>query len=367
MTWSIRVLDKSFNALDVASFRQLRLDERFNLPDVLQVQGLTDSLRAFMHKGYGIRVLDETGAAKFTGFLAQPDKAGLTRSSTLTFTGDLFRALARFVYPVPDHVWGDWGTASHDTVTGPAETRLLHYLDVNAGPSAITARRVAGLTIPATGGRGPTGTSSERFTAMTDLVAALGEEGNLRVTCLRSFDGSLPLVITQPPDLTATAEGPRLLDEDWTHSWAIPTATVALVAGGGEGTGRTSQETVNPTDESDWAIRIETFVDQRDSTDVDELVKSGEDALTEAQGAREVRANVKATTEVPVGTKVALRIDGELVTDRVRQISTVIGGEGATSTVTPIFGSPDAGLPLREKQLRLITRDIRRLKLWEAP
>lgn len=366
MAWQLRLVDKLFRQRQVLPFARAEWTERMNQADGLVVDGLTRDLRPLTEPGWGAVLTDDTGRPRFSGLTFNWQKVG-PGLATITLTGDLFRVLARVVYPSPGSVWADQSGSAYDTVTGPAEDRLLHYLDVNAGPSAIVARRVPGLTLPESLGRGAIGTSKHRFSRFPDLLANFEAVAGLRLTVIRQPDGSLPLSVTVPPDLSNSAVGPRLADEGWTHSETLPSATVALIAGGGVGVARTTAELEDAAATEDFGIRIEEFVDQRDTTVDEELLQAGGDALTEAQGVRSISANIVPDSMLPVGLRVGVRIDDQVVVDRIReQIVTIGGDEGPTVSYAQVFGSPDAGLTISQRDLRLIRRRLAKTQRTET-
>lgn len=366
MGWQLRLLDKAYNARAVLPFSRAAWTEKMNRPDVLAVDGFTSDLRELRTPGWGAVLTDDLGKARFSGFTYNWQKTGAGTMS-IVLTGDLYRVLGRIVYPVPTAVWENQVAAVRDTITGPAEDRLLHYIAANAGPAASLGRPVPGIVIAESLGRGPVATSEHRFTEFEDLLDRFENAAGTRVTAIRQPDGSLRLEVSFPPDLSNSAVGPRLADDNWTHGETLPGATTALVAGGGTGTARVTREIADAAAEADFGIRIEKFVDQRDTTVDADLVQGGVDALVEAQSVRELTANVVPDSILPVGLKAAIRIDDQVVIDRIREQTITIGGDdGPTVSVVPVFGSPDAGLTITQRQLRLVRRQLRRQERLES-
>jgi hypothetical protein len=231
------------------------LIERHSLPDTLQVEGSLDRLRSILTPGGGCTLEDDDGL-RFSGPLTQLQKNG-DGSCVATFASDLIWLWERICYPNPALSWPAQD-ADYNTRTGAAETVMLAFIDANAGPGALTARRVSGLTLPATGGRGGTVTVTARFDSVGQLVRDMAEAAGLRVRVLQ--DGAnLEVLIDALQDLsawarygTADAGGPGILSESWEYTASTPNLTRALVAGGGEGTARILRERSDAAAEALW-------------------------------------------------------------------------------------------------------------------
>jgi hypothetical protein len=67
---------------------------------------------------------------------------------------------------------------------------------------------------------------------------------------------------------------------------------------------------------------------------------------------------------IPVGAKVAVSLDGELVYERIRQITTTVSLTSGQETVRiePTIGTPDAGLPVEHKLLLEALKKLRTLE-----
>ena len=345
------------------------LVERYNTPGTLQVEGNLEHLRDLLTPGGGCTLEDDNGV-RFSGPLTEYTKRG-DGTCTATFASDLIWLWDRDLYPTPAAVWGSQA-ADYDTRTGAAETVLLAFVNANAGPGALTARRVTGLTLPTTLGRGGTVKITGRFDNLGQLVHDIAEAATLRVAVLQ--DGTdLALTIDEPPDLSATARygtaetgGPGVLSEDWEFTVRRPTATRALVAGGGEGAARILREKGDAAAESLWGARVESFVDQRNTSDTGELDKAGDDALSDGSAPVEIRAtlpdvpDLRLVTDVPLGSLVGLDLDGEFVTDRLRQVTTEIDAAGGSAT--GVVGSSDAGMTRDQKRFLDVRKSLRKVQ-----
>lgn len=344
------------------------LVERFNLPDTLQVTGQESHLASLLVTGGGCTLEDDEGV-RFSGPLTELTVNG-DRTATATFASDLIWLWGRFCYPTPAAVWASQ-VADYDVRTGAAETVAIDFVNVNAGPGAIVARRVTGLTMPTTGGRGGTVTITARFDNVGQLVHDIAEAAGLRFTVLQS-GSTLPMVVTAPADLSTTARygsgdvgGPGVLSEDWSYTQPRPGGNVALVAGGGEGAARILRERTDSGSVTLWG-RIETFVDQRNTSVTAELDKAGDDQLASDATPVDIRATLpdvagmRLVTDIPLGSKVGLDLGDFYVSDRLRQVTTTISPSG--DTATGVVGSSDAGLTRDQKQFLKLRKALRKVQ-----
>jgi Siphovirus ReqiPepy6 Gp37-like protein len=347
------------------------LVERHNRPDSLVVQGRTSELRPLFDLTGGVS-LDDGAGVRFSGRVVSLRRSG-DRTCAVSFDSDLASLWGRIVYPTPSLAITAQTVDYGHVLSGPAETVALGFIAANAGPSALAARRILGLTVPLSLGRGGAVSLTARLDILGKLVADIADAAGLRIRVLQ--DGTaLGVVVDPAPDLTSTARfgtdsagGPGLLSPDW--SWQIdePDVTAATVAGGGQGTARVFRERLDSAASIAWGRRTETLIDQRQTSVLTELDKAGDDALL--SGAKPVTISapvldspsLRLGTDVPVGSLVSLDLDGDVITERLRTITTVIGsGRGVPSTqVTGLVGSSDAGLTRTQKEF-LIMRDATR-------
>lgn len=375
MRWTARVRTSALLLADPVEYTRLELVDNYNSPSVLVLEGNLDELRPAMVLGSGIVVQDE-GVRRFSGNLHSVRRNG-DRTAELTYRSDLELLWRRIAWPVPTFEWFDQGT-TYDEQTGPAETRILGYINRNLGPLARAERRVSRLRIPASQGRGGTYKSRARFEPVGDFVARIADAYGLRVNVVQTYNSAadpyLDVVITAAPDLSGSVRisgpldgGDIFLADDWSYSLTAPDATVAL-AGNFKGTVLYAQKTA-AAQESRWLTRIETFADQGDTADANEIDEVLDLALAEGAGSVEVSLPIEVRgdeLEIPLGSKVSAIVDGEVVVERIRQVTTQLQNEQgqATQSVTAVLGTPDAGFPnLTTKRL---TQALKRIKRLEA-
>lgn len=286
----------------------------------------------------GVLVEDADMGVSFAGVRS---KAAARRNEmAVTYESHSLWWWGRLCYPVPGSSWISQAAAYADVQTGAAETVARHYIDLNAGPAALVARRVPNLTVPASLGRGPTVTVTVRSDILGQLVADIGEAAALDFDVVPSGAG-LAVSVTAVPDLSGTARygtslvgGLGMVGDDWQWTAARPSSTVALVAAGGVGTARLNAETVSAAGVT-AAGRFEHFVDQRQTTDAAEIAKAGADDVAEAVATGSVTATItddphpslRLGVGVPLGSLVTIELDGLApVVSRIREVTSMWAG-----------------------------------------
>jgi len=225
----------------------------------------------------------------------------------------------RILWP---EVTGNFAAQAYDVRTGACETVLKQYVDYNAGPNAILPRR-QGITIEVDAAKGGSVTGRARFNPMLPFLAGLAEVGG--GLGFRVLD--LQFQVYQPMDMSATVkfsqENGMLSGFD--YDVQASTGNHVLVLGGGEGTARTIHEMQNSASILRHR-RIETIKDRRDTTIVEELAQAGQEELYNHQESvslalmpKEVDG-MRAYTDWWLGDKVVAVVDGETITQVLREI-----------------------------------------------
>ena len=387
MSWVPRVRLGNLLLADPLLFEDLVLIERYGQPDTLSITGHIDDLRPAFQAGTGIVLVDDMGVQRFSGVAPQFPKVFVERrgdhSATINYDSDLVYLWERSCYPSPTRAFTSQ-TAGYDVQTGVQEDRIVGYIERNAGASAYHLgtfdRRVPSLSIPASQGRGTSAKTSGRFQNLGELVARMAEQANLRVTIRHDvLAGLLRVTIDEVPDLSRWARfgdagsgDLGLLGEDWRYAVGAPGATVVLSAAKGQLENRALNVLEDNTRKTAWGRHIEFFVDQRGTDDSSEIAAGMKAAMDENAPTMEAAAPIAAGDldfgpgegSIPIGAKVAVNLDGEVVVDRVRQVTTTVSvtpGE-PTVKVEPLFGSPDAAIPISEKALRRALSRLRNLE-----
>jgi len=154
---------------------------------------------------------------------------------------------------------------------------------------------------------------------------------------IRQSGANLLFEVFQPVDRSASIR----MDIDNNHlskteyTVTAPAITRTIVAGGGVGADRTFVEVAASSEESSWARRIETFIDQRNSTDSTELTQTGTQALNEkglTLEAISVTPTDDETMEFGVdwglGDKVSVVVGETVVSKIVTEVGLLISEDG---------------------------------------
>lgn len=239
---------------------------------------------------------------------------------------------------------------------GPAETVICQLVAQN-----LRDRAGVNIVVPTSLGRGSTVTARPVFDNLLELVTNLANLGGLRVDVGlvnvgddNSTRGNLTLLIDVPEDHTRDV----LLTEDagtleaWDQVETEPTATMAVVAGGGTGgVDRVRQIVTTPESEAaaaEWGGHRVVFVDGPSSFDPDELRQAGEQALLDGAATRTL-ALTSAESEGQlafydfyVGDKATGQLTtGATVQDAITAIEVSISTDDGID-VRPTFGNPNA-------------------------
>ncbi len=194
----------------------------------------------------------------------------------------------------PEPTNGDASTQSraYDDRTDTAESLMHYYVNANCGPSAPSNRRRAGLIMGTNGARGAIVSKAARFQQLGELCKELAEPAGLGFRVVQR-GANLVFETYAVQDRTKEARlgvvnntlaGQRV-------SVSTPAKTRVIVGGDGDGSNRLFVPVDNADSiaaETDWGRRIETFIDERSSTDTAELTQKGTEAL--ADGGTTVRA-----------------------------------------------------------------------------
>lgn len=282
-------------------------------------------------------------------------------------SGDTEWLRRRLALPVP--TGPPYTAAEHDVRTGLAETIMKQYVDVNAGPGAQLRRQVPGLVVPATSGLGLTVTGRARFQNLLDLLRSLALAGGdlgFRVLQSDDTDAALSFQMYVPQDRSASVKFSRDLQNlaKSTLVQEAPTGNYVIVGGGGEGTDRTFAELGNY-----WSIiafgLVETFVDRRDTSDLDELNQTIDETLAD----REQQFGLSVTPldtlsmqfgrDYGLGDQVAVVIAGQVLVHVIREVHIEITSEG--TTVRPMIGTPGRASPGVPRMFRALSTLGRRI------
>jgi hypothetical protein len=361
MVWTIQPRNANLvrDSDPVRFWSSLTVVERHNVTGAAsgtwQVQALNVGLPGLLTPGAGV-IITDGDTLVMSGPVTSIQRGPTT--STVSGVSDMDVLTGRILYPDPSKPITAQ-PAAYDNRSGPAETVLLAYVNANAGPGALTSRRVRGLRVPASQGRGKNVSIKGRLGGLGELVADVSESGSLHVDVLHGEDTSPYLGLTVRPvrDLTANIRfgsssdfTAGLVGEDWSYTLSRPTVTDAIVAGGGQGVNRLFAEKVDAAAESLWGMKVEQLVDQRQTSDTGELSDAGVDALSDGSNPVAVSFTVTGTADIQyrkdwrVGDKVGVTIDGLDLSNVVREVTTTVQAQqgSASQKVSAVVGSRDS-------------------------
>lgn len=300
------------------------------------------------------------------GGQAQDAEPGLL---TVAATDDSVWLGCRIVYPDPAAMATAQTATSFYTLTATnTETAMRDLVNLNAGPGALTARRVPNLTLGTLAGVGSSVNVRSRFDPVSDKLRATAIAGGGLGYRVVEDGGALKFVVFQPADLSSSVRFSRGLGNlrSIQYTPQAPTATVAIVGGDGTGTSRTVVERSNSSAVATWG-RIETFVNDN-SGDTTDLNQAGDTALTSAaeQGQLVVQAIdtplVKFGRDYPLGAKVSVEIyPGLDLVDVVRSVTVTATKDGEVVNVQ--IGTASASSdPTYVRKLRELDRRLGQLE-----
>lgn len=245
----------------------------------------------------------------------------------------------RLAFQVPGSAATSQGGAEYDKRTGPGETVIKAYVNLNCGPGAIVARRTAGLAMETDAARGGTVLGSARMTPMLDLIGPLAETAGLGFRIVFVAGNQLQFQIYEPTDKTGTARFAVDLGNlsSYEHVEEAAKTSAAIVGGQGEGIARVFREVLDNDAIAAWGTRSEVFVDRRDSADNVELDQAGAEQTVENGPTNGITIQAIDTPHLAFGRDYYLgdRVTAEDTTDVLRGLTiSWSAAEGATTKST---------------------------------
>lgn len=301
----------------------------------------------------GIEVV-RGGQLLMSGPVTKLDRTRKSFTDRVTISGpdDTVWLSNRLVMPQPASTAPPYSTSAYDVRSGVASTVLFGYVNANAGPGAIAARRVAVLTMdsdPVVGSSLPG--QQGRYQTLLELaqsIAAAG--GDLGFRIVSTGAGGLKFQVYQPSDRTTTVKfSPELGNlGDFDYELGAPVGNYGVGGGGGEGTARTIVEAADAASVTAWG-RIEFFRDRRDTTDTTQITSTLGEELAK-------RASTSAATITPIdtpqvafgvhynlGDRVTAVLDGVEIAEVVREAKLTFDSSGVK--IEPTLGSPGSSPP----------------------
>ncbi|MFY1688183.1 Gp37-like protein [Plantactinospora sp. WMMB782] len=247
--------------------------------------------------GSGLVITGPDGETLLSGPTVTPESAVTSEDPigivAIKGVSDAIHMADRLAVPNPNFAELDAEGDLYDVRTNFVEHLMYHYVSVNLGPDAPAVRRVAGLSLGASEGRGPVVTRRVRYEKVGEVLAGLAQGTGLYWR-MRQVGTDIRFDVHESVDrrdsirldvLNNTLAGHRV-------STSPPGATRVLVAGkiddepddSGNELRRVLKEvstTESVAAEAAWGRRIERFVDKRSIEDEDELLQAGAEVLAE--------------------------------------------------------------------------------------
>lgn len=306
-------------------------------------------------------------------FAGQVRGLKLTRSESDPFWGTLVAygpsaevvLSDRLAFQVPGQPATAQSGAAYDIRTGPGETVIKEFVNLNAGPGAIVARRTPGLIVEVDAAAGGTVTGQGRMTPMLDLIGPLAEVAGLGFRVVFVSGNQLQLQVYEPADLTGPARFSIALGNlaSFEHVQEAAKASAAIVGGEGDGTARVFREVVDADAVTEWGPRSEVLVDQQSAV-ADELDQAAAEQLTQSGPTNGITIEAIDTPHLQFGRDYYLgdRVTAESVADVLRGVT--IGwsaGDGA-STKSTVGTASVTGTRRMIKRLADLTAKVQALQ-----
>jgi hypothetical protein len=261
---------------------------------------------------------------------------------TLNLTGvdDTVWLQRRVAHPQPASAAPPYSVNGYDIRTGTASQILAQFIDANAGPGAVSARRVPGLTVPVPAPAGGTVTWQARYENLLDFIMSKATALGLGV---RVIDLAVDVFTPAVRQAVFSLELGTLAETASTFD--APTGNFVYVAGQGVGAARTIVEVTNAQSVTDWG-RVEQFQDRRDTNDSIQLTSAGAETLARAVTPPQVTFEPvdSPVQQFPrdwtVGDIVQVRVGDTIRSDIVQEV-TIELDEGQPTKIAATLGATD--------------------------
>lgn len=350
VTWTLYVRDTNLQRVaQIDDYQRLDAVPRFNAVGSweLDLDRRTTAGASLFAVGAGIEIVRDG-----TTFLSGPvtrrerNRDGSRNRVVITGADDNVWLDRRLGHPQPGTAAPPYSTSEHDVRIGQASTVLRQYVDFNAGPSALAARRVPGLTLAADPLLGSSITGRARWVNLLELLSGLAVSGGGLGFGVRKVGATLEFYIYQPVDRSGSVKFSEEIGNlsSYRYDTTAPGVTYVVAGGGGEGTARTIVEGQDPEAVVGWG-RIERFVDRRDTTvtteiqqEITERLGEGGEKLT-LDAVPVDTANVAFGAQYNLGDKVTVVVDDTQLVEVVREVRVGLTPDGP-QRVAPVIGTP---------------------------
>jgi hypothetical protein len=382
---TIQVRDSNLKILGVVSdYQSLSMIPRFNAVGGFVLQLSADSAQAqYMLPGNGL-VIRRGGQTIMSGPIREPnwqrnDSNGGSGTLTVNGVDDMALLAGTACWPDP--------TAAETAQTDPvykisgvvAETAMRTLVNLNIGPGAQAARKIANLTLAADGTHGAAVTKQvNQFDNLLTVLQDIAATANLGFRIIQ-VGTSLQFQVYQPVDRSASAKFTFGLGNlsDASYSVTYPTCTKALVVAGGQSSPRVVK-TYTRADSTFPGPWLEQFVDLTsvDTSSVDltaQMDQAANEALTSGAAQSNLTMNpidlpqLQFGVHYSVGDKVSCQVRDDFISDIVREVSVTFDAQGGYVARAAI-GSQDGtdNQDVIARQMAYIRKIFERLRRVET-
>lgn len=349
----------------VEDYLQITINPVFN--DVgtweLLLDASSPSLDFLLVPNAGIRVLLD-GVLLMSGPVTKTTYARQGDATTFTVNGasDDIWLKRRVAHMQPASTAPPYSTQAYDVRTNAASQAIREYVDANAGPSAISVRRVPHLVIGADLPGTPTITGKARMQVLADLVTDLSLQAGGLGWRVVQVDQTLEFQVYQPTDKSGSVKfAPELGNlGDFSLEQGAPEVTYVYVGGGGADTARTFIEGSDADTLSAYG-RYEEFHDRSDTSDGLTIAQTIEQELAEKTQSTVLSITPFDTDQQKygvhygLGDKVSVVVGGRPISETIRKVTLTYTADG------PITIQSDITSPNRTDAFEVF-RQLRDLK-----
>lgn len=358
VNYKIYVRDSNFNKVaEIDDYVKLDIILNFNAVGAWSIEMPTNNDAAYelIKPDAGIIVV-RNGQTLLSGPATARNRKWSIDSDVLTITGvddNIF--LQRFLaYPVPSGP--PYTTTDYDVRTGPVETVMKQYVNINIGSAAQSNRKI-NITNEVDRGQGLTVTGRARFQTLLDLFSNLSISGGDIGFKVVQVNNALQFQVYVPQDKSKSVIFSPLLGNlfDFEYNDTDPDVNYVLSGGMGEGTARLIVEQGDSLSISQFGRR-EEFLDKRDTSDVNEINQAIIEELTQKANQTSLSITPADTEAIQFGRDYGLgdivsvvltqpNDDGgqsalQTITDVLRQLKITISRDG--EVISPLVGTPDS-------------------------
>lgn len=366
--WTVNLCDAAFGRLHEVEAGRFSGVSRLNAAGQWRLEMPFDEIDPAVLPDIGaVLVFDDAGLVRFAGYVSRLGSAGggvvaqfdAGQRVLLCEGRDVWDVLARRVV-FPDPSTFDMSSAAYDTQTGQASTIAAHFINSNAGSSALPDRQIPGLTVsdPTVG---LSATWAGRLQPLDVWVGQICDQGE--ISCVAGVDADLNprFVLRDPVNRSNSVVFSDIGDLSSSTQARVPAeASWVLAAGQGEGDSRAFESAGSAT----GLARVELVTEQSNATTTAQLQAIADATLRDLDAQFVIEGSItdaaarqwQPGVDYLLGDTVGFNVDVLRVPVRVTSITTEVSAE--RSVQLPVFGrwTPDRLQGLRRDVLGLAER-----------